>query len=96
MSSFELVLENMDLNKSAGFSFPGKKKRDVWLDAFYMSRFMVHKMKSGLRVYKPPFTFAMRGHLREVTDPKTRCVWIAPFETVIIEALMFREVIKQL
>jgi hypothetical protein len=85
MCSFEKVFANINLSTAAGFSFPGKKKSEVAMDAYMMSRNMLHKLKNGFPLWWPYCTIAFRGHLKPVDEPKTRPVWIQPFEVVILE-----------
>jgi len=52
MASFEDVLENYEnLDTAAGFTFPGKKKHEVVEENFFLSRFFLHKLKYGMKVY---------------------------------------------
>lgn len=84
-----------NLSSSAGFSFPGEKKRDVIFEALHMSKGMMHRIKYDLPCYQPPSKIAFRGHLSPVDDPKTRPVWVAPFELLIIEQLMGMNLISK-
>jgi len=77
-----------NLSSSAGFSFPMKKKRDTIFEALHMAKGMMHRIKYGLNCYQPPSKVAFRGHLSDINEPKTRPVWVAPFELLIIEQLM--------
>jgi hypothetical protein len=75
-----------NLNTSAGYSFPGKKKSDVFESAFQTMQYIKHQVKRGKTVFQPPCKLAYRPHLSSRTDPKVRPVWVYPFELILLEA----------
>jgi len=79
------VCDSMNLNSAAGFSFPGKKKSEVVEEGFDTASYMAHFISNRRGVYIPPAKLALRGHLSETDELKTRSVWVFPFEVTILE-----------
>lgn len=97
LASFEDVLENWESPATAaGFTWPGKKKREVIEDALHVSRNMLHRLKAGKPIYQPPAKLGFRGQLSPHDEPKVRPVWVMPFETLIIESLFGRNINRAL
>jgi len=88
-SSTQATLK-IPLNTSAGISFPGKKKGEVLTEARDKVDVMIERWKQGLDNEQIPCKLALRGHLSKVDEVKTRCVWVAPVEHVILENMFFR------
>jgi len=78
--------DSMNLDSAAGFSFPGKKKSEVVQEAYDIAAYLQHQVQRGRHVYRPPCKIALRGHLTSVEEPKSRPVWVYPFELSILEA----------
>lgn len=81
---------------SAGFSFPHKQKRDVICEAYAIAKYMMHSIKYDYSAYQPPSKIAFRGHLSPIEDPKTRPVWVAPFEVIILEQVFGQELVDRM
>jgi hypothetical protein len=79
------VCDQMNLNSSAGFSYPGKKKSEIIEEAYDVASYMAHMVGEGRRVYAPPSKLALRGHLHDLEETKTRPVWVYPAEVTILE-----------
>jgi len=79
------VCDTMNLDSSAGFSFPGKKKSECVEQAYDTASYIAHFISSKKHVYIPPSKLALRGHLSETENLKTRAVWVYPFEISILE-----------
>nr|ATD50490.1 RNA-dependent RNA polymerase [Magnaporthe oryzae partitivirus 2] len=79
------VCDNMNLDSAAGFTFPGKRKSEVVEEAFDTASYMAHFISAGKHIYVPPAKLALRGHLSELEEIKTRPVWVFPFEVTILE-----------
>jgi len=79
------VCDTMNLDSAAGFSFPGKKKSEVIEEAYDTASYMAHFISAGKHVYVPPAKLALRGHLSDVDNLKTRPVWVYPAEVTILE-----------
>lgn len=77
----------LEKNASAGFSFPGQKKKECINKIYDMSAYMRHFIKKDEHIFKPPTKLAFRGHLSLSDDPKVRAIWILPAEVVLLEAL---------
>jgi len=94
------VGQHIKTDTSAGFSFPGKLKRDVMPEIYQEARYLAHRIKySGeqfnpKRVRFPPCMAGSRGHLSPEDDAKTRLVWVYPAEMLVIEGL-FAPIIYQ-
>jgi len=71
---------------SAGFSYPGKSKGDVIEDLYEIAYYIQHNVGDNKKVYRTPCKLALRGHLSEVDEMKTRPVWIYPGEITMLEA----------
>lgn len=62
LSSYEDVMSSMpNIDSAAGFTFPGKSKRQVQKDAFHLARGIAHKVKNFLSYYQVPSKFGMRS-----------------------------------
>jgi len=79
------VCDQMNLDSSAGFSFPGKKKSEVIEQVFDTASYIAHFVSAGKSVYIPPAKLALRGHLSDADSNKTRPVWVFPAEVTVLE-----------
>jgi hypothetical protein len=79
------VCDTMNLDSAAGFSFPGKKKSECVEQAFDLASYIAHFVSAKKPVFSPPCKLALRGHLSADDEPKTRAVWVYPFELSILE-----------
>jgi len=90
---FHEVSSHMNLDTSAGWSFPGAKKRDVLPQLYQEVRWLAHRMKQGGKefnpasVQMPPSMAARRGKLTEVGQEVDRLVWVYPAEMLGIEGI---------
>jgi hypothetical protein len=85
--SLETSFDRMELDTAAGFSYPGKKKREVFEELFDLSSYIGHQVRHGYKVYEPPCLLAMRGHLSEESVNKSRPVFIYPGEVTGLECI---------
>jgi hypothetical protein len=95
LSNWNDAVASLPTNTSAGSSFPGKKKGEVIKWAVSIADRMWHNIvhKTGpyyQRTYPPPCTLAVRGHLSPVTQNKSRCVIVYPYEVQLLEARLFK------
>lgn len=81
------VVQRIEKSTSAGFSFPGKKKKDVIDELGSIARLMKHNIHDERYVYSPPAKIAQRGHLHDAENPKSRPVFVIPGETIILEGI---------
>jgi hypothetical protein len=79
------VPDLMNLDAAAGFSFPGCKKSEVIENLYDIACYMQHMIEADRRVYKTPCKLALRGHLHDADNPKSRPVWVYPGEVSILE-----------
>lgn len=92
----EIAMTKIPLNTSAGFNFPGKKKGEVLDQAMKNVKQMIHQFSQGKQVEQIPSKLALRGHLSEVAENKTRNIWVAPVEHIILENMLFRGFYSQI
>jgi hypothetical protein len=81
---------------SAGYSYIGRKKYEVQEKALNKSKWMVDRIENGNKVHYIPCVLALRGHLSPEFENKSRCVWVMPYESVIIEASIFFNIYDKL
>jgi hypothetical protein len=72
-------------DSAAGFSFPGKQKREVVQDAWKQASLIQAKRSVKKRSASPPCKLAMRGQISTLDKIKTRPTWIYPYELSMIE-----------
>lgn len=83
-----------NLNTSPGFSFKqGLTKGDVLPSAYVLARTLAHRVKQRYSIFWPPCMMGCRGHLSSLEKPKTRPVWVYPFEIVLIEKMFAQDLI---
>jgi len=83
-------MTKIPLNTSAGFSWPGKKKGEVLDECYDKVKGMIDTWKAGGVVEQIPCKLAMRGHLSPKDEVKSRSIWVAPMEHVVLENMLFR------
>jgi hypothetical protein len=87
------VGQHIKTNTSAGFTFPGKLKRDVMPEIYQEARYLAHRIKYSGERFNPtrvrfaPCLAGSRGHLSPEDEIKTRLVWVYPAEMLVIEGL---------
>jgi len=72
-------------NTSAGFSFPGKKKDEVYYNIYSHFMNIQHWLKRDRKIYKLPCKLGLRGHLSKIDEKKVRGIWIYPAEITHME-----------
>jgi len=92
----EVAMTKIPLNTSAGYSFPGQKKGDVLEECYERVASMISTWKAGGTVEQIPCKLALRGHLSPKDEVKTRSVWVAPMEHVVLENMLFRGFYSQI
>lgn len=77
----------LELNASAGWSWLGMKKRDVYDSAIVEADKLTRLFRNGRYSKRalPPCVCFKRTQLAQVTNPKVRTVWGYPFELTLIE-----------
>jgi hypothetical protein len=80
-----VVADHMNLDSSAGFSFPNKKKSEVVQEAYDVASYIQHMAQKSRGFYIPPCKLASRGHLHADDEPKSRPVWVFPVEWTMLE-----------
>nr|QKO02081.1 RNA-dependent RNA polymerase [Macrophomina phaseolina partitivirus 2] len=88
------VGQHIKTDTSAGFTFPGLRKKDCMEEIYQEARWLAHRIKSGgrrrfdpRRVRFAPCLAGSRGHLSPRDDVKTRLVWVYPAEMLVVEGL---------
>lgn len=81
----DAVMSEMETSTSAGFSYPGKLKKDVMNEIYADQAYMRHMIHDGRKCYIPPAKLAQRGHMHSAEEPKSRPVWVYPAETIVLE-----------
>jgi Viral RNA-directed RNA-polymerase. len=81
----DAVMSEMETSTSAGFSYPGKLKKDVMNEIYADQAYMRHMIHDGRKCYIPPAKLAQRGHMHNAEEPKSRPVWVYPAETIVLE-----------
>lgn len=94
--SADIIMTKIPQATSAGFNFPGKKKGEVLEEAYDNVMGMIESWKQGEDVEQIPCKLALRGHLSPINENKTRCVWVAPIENVVLENMLFRGFYSQI
>jgi len=92
----EVAMTKIPLNTSAGYSFPGAKKGDVLDECYAKVQSMIATWKRGEKVEQIPCKLAMRGHLSPKDNVKSRSIWVAPMEHVVLENMLFRGFYSQI
>lgn len=79
---------------AAGVTWPGKTKGEVIDEIYPAARWLGHRMKHGgkgkfnpTQIKFPPCLAAKRGHMSDISEPKTRLVWMYPAEMLVVEGL---------
>jgi hypothetical protein len=83
--TLDQALEDMELNSSAGYGFPGKKKIDVVDVVRARAEQRLTELRAGWRVSSIPCMIGTRGVLHLTSNPKRRAIYNVPFEQVLIE-----------
>lgn len=76
-------------DKSAGWTWLGKKKGDVYKSALVLAdkiKGLAEKQRVNFK-YIPPCVAFVRTQLATVDDPKVRLVWGFPFELTLLEGM---------
>nr|UPO93685.1 RNA-dependent RNA polymerase [Metarhizium majus partitivirus 1] len=79
------VCDKMNLDSAAGYSFPMKKKSECIEELYDTASYLAHFISHGKDVFIPPCKLALRGHLSDIDEGKTRSVWVYPGELSILE-----------
>jgi len=84
------AIDQLPTNTAAGYLHLGKQKHEVMEQARQNAKVMYRNITSGRGHAKIPSTFGLRGHLSPKEKNKSRLVWIFPYETVILECSLFK------
>jgi hypothetical protein len=86
------MMKQIPGNTGAGYPYFGKKKSEVWSEVHQKSIKTYFKLVKEKYSDYHPCILALRGHLSPLEQNKTRSIWIVPFETIVMENVIFRNV----
>jgi len=84
---YKLESVRVELDASAGWSYLGLKKKEVYAEALCEADKLTRLARNGRLSKKsvPPCVAFKRTQLARVTEPKVRVVWGFPFEITLVE-----------
>jgi hypothetical protein len=86
------MMKQIPGNTGAGYPYFGKKKSEVWSEVHKKSITTYFDLIKGKKKDYHPCILALRGHLSPIEQNKTRSIWIVPFETIVMENVVFRNI----
>ncbi|CAG8757287.1 7245_t:CDS:1, partial [Racocetra fulgida] len=90
--SLDNIMKQIPRNSSAGYPYLGKKKSEVWDEVHKQSISNYYRLLRKEKIEYKPCVLALRGHLSPLEQNKSRAIWVVPFETIVMENLLFRNV----